>query len=167
MRAFFAVVPDPDSCLAIEHWRQQNWPTLLRPVRARNYHITLSFLGQINPAQLERMQEILDSYRPPVLDITLDDTGYWPDSNILWLGPKTPPSALSNLSAHCARTANRTGIRVNKKTYHPHLTLARQVTLPPAAPLIAPAFQLRCEHLLLLQSVFDKSGVRYLDVDEW
>jgi len=167
VRAFFAVVPDPESCLAIEQWRAQNWPTLLRPVRARNYHITLSFLGDINPVQLERIQEYLHTYSAPMIDISLDDTGYWPDNGTLWLGPSDPPAALTAMSNLCIRTANRAGIKVRKKNFSPHLTLARKVTLPPAAPLQPPLFQLRCEQLLLLQSVFDKSGVRYLDIDHW
>ena len=167
MRAFFALVPDPDSCLAIEQWRAQNWPTLLRPVNARNYHITLSFLGEINPAQLERIQELLHTYSAPTIEISLDDTGYWPDSGILWLGPSDPPNALSAMASQCVRTANRAGIKVRKKNFQPHLTLARQVISPPAAPLQQPSFHLRCEQLLLLQSLFDKSGVRYIDIDHW
>ncbi len=160
-------MPDPGSCLAIEQWCGQNWPTLLRPVRARNYHLTLSFLGDITPQQLERMEEQLQSYSAPVIDISLDDTGFWPNNGILWLGSRAASPELTELAGFCTRVANRAGIKVSKKPYHAHLTLARNLTLPPPPPLVEPEFQLQCDRLLLLQSLFDKSGVRYVDIMSW
>lgn len=171
MRTFFALLPDPDCCLAIEHWCQQCWPTLTRPVKARNYHITLSFLGEITPAQLDGIAESLSQFTCPSMDIALNDSGFWPDSDVLWLAPASAPDALASLAKRCTSVANRNGIRVSKKPFYPHLTLARRVAAPPASPppppLTIPDFTFRCDQLFLLQSVFDKSGVRYVDVAAW
>lgn len=171
MRTFFALLPDPECCLAIERWRQQCWPTLTRPVKPRNYHITLSFLGDITPVQFSGIQDTLNNYTCPPMEIALNDSGYWPDSDVLWLAPSSVPDALSALAHECTKTANRNNIRVSKKPFYPHVTIARRVSAPPAlpplSPLIDPDFIFRCDQLFLLQSVFDKSGIRYLDLATW
>jgi 2'-5' RNA ligase len=55
MRAFLGLSPDVKTKLAIELWRNKAFPCFYAPVPAANFHITLAFLGQISPKQLDAL----------------------------------------------------------------------------------------------------------------
>ena len=167
MRCFFSVVPDAASRLQIESWRRRCWPTLERPVAAQNFHLTLAFVGDIDQGQLQVLEEVMDACPVPQFNLTLNDVGYWSDSSVLWLAPVQPPEALMTLARRCASAANKAGVRVSRRRYQPHLTLARRVTLPPAPPLMEADFQFQVSGFLLQQSILDKQGARYIDVCGW
>jgi len=164
MRAFFAITPDADTCLHIQHWCQQNWPALERPVPVQNYHLTLAFLGDITTRQFDNIELWMQQQAAPEFSLSLDQLGYWPDSHVLWIGPSSAPAALQQLAKDCNQAAARNGIKVTKKRYQPHLTLARRVTQPPAAALIDASFDFVIDGFQLYESSRRAQGPLYSEV---
>lgn len=167
MRTFFSIAPEPDSCLAIHRWAELNWPHIGRLVPAQNYHLTLAFLDQTTRTQRDSIERQLHDVEPPIFDLQLDQIGYWPDSQVLWLAPGRPPEALMKLAQRCARVANNAGIKVGKRRFKPHLTLARRVLQPPPAAMLEGEFSTRIDGFALCESIRASSGVRYRDVAGW
>ena len=167
MRTFFAVTPDAQTCVAIDKWVRLCWPALSKPVAVQNYHITLAFLGETSTDQLRFIEEALQDFQAPSFSLQLTETGYWSEPDVLWLAPVDVPETLQLLADKCKRVANRAGIRVSQRRYHPHLTLARKNTAPPAMPLIDPDFELKADSFQLVRSLRERSGVRYTDLMSW
>ncbi|MFK7889952.1 MAG: RNA 2',3'-cyclic phosphodiesterase [Granulosicoccus sp.] len=162
MRAFFALIPDTESALKIEHWRQQNWPLLDRPVPAVNLHLTLSFLGDVSEAQTDELCQMLLPEQRLQTQIRFDNVGYWDKSEILFLAPADVDPEIHSIAMRCKTAAARAGIRVSKKRWQPHMTLGRRVALPPPSPLIAPDFVVSFDGFSLQQSILDRKQARYL-----
>ncbi len=133
----------------------------------QNYHLTLAFLGDITASQLLIVEEQLDKLSQTEFSLQLDEVGYWPDSQVLWLGPSTVPDGMTILANRCKRAANSASIKVDKRVYRPHLTLARKARLPPAAPLLDPDFQMSVHTFQLYESLLDRRGVRYREIRDW
>lgn len=167
LRTFFSVVPDAQTCLAIERWATLNWPAVGRPVPVQNYHLTLAFLGETSQRQLDQILEQFDQLEPEPFALVLNQIGYWPESGVLWLGPTQVPAALAALADRCGRVANRVGIKVSRKRFKPHLTLARKVTTPPAAAMIEQRFETLIDGFALCESIRDRGSARYIDLSGW
>ena len=167
MRTFFAVTPDAHTCVAINKWVRLCWPALAKPVAVQNYHITLAFLGETSAGQLRFIEEAMEDFQAPAFGLRLTETGYWSEPSVLWLAPADVPDTLQLLADKCKRVANRAGIRVSQRRYQPHLTLARNNTLPPAMPLIDPDFEFKVDSIQLVRSLRERSGVRYSDLMSW
>jgi 2'-5' RNA ligase len=167
MRTFFAVTPDVQTSIKINDWVRLCWPALSKPVAVQNYHVTLAFLGETSADQLLFIEEALEDFQSASFDLALTETGYWSESDVLWLAPVTVPEPLQALADKCKRVANRAGIRVSQRRYQPHLTLARKHVVPPSMPLIEPEFEFRVESFQLVRSFRERTGVRYNDLMSW
>lgn len=166
MRCFLAIAPPPESLLAIDSWRRQNWPTLTRAVKPANYHLTLAFLGDTDASHRDRLCDSLQAINTDAFALTLDDTGYFPDSRMLWIGPRKIAETAKQLATRCRQLAGRNGIRTNKHPWQAHLTLARRVS-PPPPPLSAPSFLFAVERFGLYESILAADGARYRLLQDW
>ena len=167
MRTFLSLNPDADSAMAIEKWCSLCWPGISRKIPVQNYHVTVAFLGDVKQPQLQSLQDSLDQLDCSAFDLTFDDVRYLPDQTLLWLGVSQVPEVTHDLVEKCKRKANLAGIRVSTRRYQPHLTLARKLTSPPCAPLIEPEFSLSFTSLQLMQSIRERSGARYVELNSW
>jgi 2'-5' RNA ligase len=100
----------------------------LRWVRPAGLHITLKFIGEIPPAKVEEVNQLLAAL-PPVgpLQISIRQTGFFPHQRkprSFWLGVKSG-SALAALAARIDRELAALGIAQETRDFSPHLTLAR------------------------------------------
>ena len=169
MRTFLALTPDADAALRIDAWRARHWPVPGRDVAVQSLHLTLCFLGDVDEARLERLARHVDRAvaAPLGLDVRLDEPGWRADAGVAWLAASTPPPALLALGRRMRGLAGRAGIRIDKRPFLPHVTLARRVDAPPPAPLSAPAIDCRFERVELLESVRDPRGARYRELAAW
>ena len=94
-----------------------------------NIHITLKFLGEISPAQVDLLLPMLKSeaakYAP--FEMTVDELGAFPNvrrPRIIWLGLNAP-SALMNLQQSLESAVTRLGHLPDQRPYSPHLTIGR------------------------------------------
>jgi 2'-5' RNA ligase len=168
MRAFFGLSPDVKTKLAIEVWRNKAFHHFDAPAPAANFHVTLAFLGQVIPKQLdvlcESVNQITDIH---TFDVSLNHVGYWSKPKALWLGCKDTHNEHLQLAKNLSQIANSIGLQIPKQDYIAHLTLARKCSVNPTAPLIEPAFTWRNAEFHLFESVLGKKGVSYHIRHSW
>lgn len=171
MRVFFGIEPDPETRLAIADWRDRYGLAAGRPVPPANFHITLAFIGDVSARQLEMLCDKVDNYQQDnafsVGELMLDLVGYWPAPAIYWMGTSRPPQQLTGLAEKLQHLGGLVGARLKKKTFTPHVTLFRQCSEPPPAPVVYPKIRLAYAHFTLFESKSGREGPLYQPQAEW
>lgn len=167
MRTFFALGLDQQTTAAIDRWRTISLPPFWRPVPRENLHVTLVFLGDITESQWLALARGAEAIEVPEFNLRLDSLGYWPKQEIVYLTTTTVPDELTTLVGDLRKLAQRTGIRIEKRPFHAHVTLARRCDQPPLTPIQAPDFNIAVDSFELLQSRPVKGLVRYEVLDSW
>jgi RNA 2',3'-cyclic 3'-phosphodiesterase len=104
-------------------------------VRPENLHVTLKFLGEVDPARLGRIQaslKVIRSSGPLTLDFR--GLGFFPNEKrprVLWAGIDSSTN-LRPLAEDIDRSLHEIGFPLEEKPFTPHLTLAR--FNPPGLP---------------------------------
>jgi 2'-5' RNA ligase len=167
MRTFLALLPDADLALAVDAWSARNYPTIARRTSVQNLHMTICFLGETTARQRQWLDEQLTGATLHGFELTLNQVGYFPDAQVLWLGCRRIPDEFTALVATCRRLANKAGIRVEKRMAEPHITLARRAVDPVPAPLNEPDFHFTAETLYLQSSQLRPGGPHYETLHSW
>ena len=139
MRLFFGLSFDPPARAAFAAVQAQ-----LRRMAERgnftapeNFHLTLAFLGEVEPARLPELFSLLRTASFPPLALTFDRLDRF-DGGIWHLDPM-PSAALSEGQAGLEAALRAAGFPLEDRPYVPHLTLGRKLVLPdgsdPAGPL--------------------------------
>ncbi len=132
-RLFFGLWPDEATRGALH----QATRTVVRrsggkPVPPDNYHLTLAFLGNVADERFEAIVDAATGVAVDPLHLTLDRLGYFPAPQVLWIGPAAVPESLPALAADLwRRMATAAGLQPDGRSFHPHVSLARKVALPP------------------------------------
>lgn len=118
-----------------------------RWVPAANLHLTLQFLGEVEPARVAGLGRALAECfgsRPPIR-LELRDGGCFPPrkpARVAWVGCGRSDELVRLQAAVSGAACGRLGIEPDGRPYHPHLTLAR-----PRRPWPRPAVKLWREAL--------------------
>lgn len=101
----------------------------LRWVRPEGVHLTLRFLGDASPSQIERLRESLGraAARCPRAEVAVSDLGLFPERGsprVLWLGLELPEPMMA-LQTACEAAAVEAGFPAESRQFRPHLTLGR------------------------------------------
>ncbi|OZG72494.1 2'-5' RNA ligase [Hahella sp. CCB-MM4] len=135
MRCFFGITPNPESindiCQHIGRLQEIAGipPHVLRWQSAMQLHITLLFMGNITAEDIAAMDPLVEGICKNSQQMMLT-TG----STILFPTTRKPrclvleileSEELSKLHQEIKTVARETGIQVESRHYHPHLTLAR------------------------------------------
>jgi 2'-5' RNA ligase len=95
-----------------------------------NVHLTLRFLGETSPAQVQsigaQLAELAQRGRP--FDLQLRGLGCFPDyrqPRIIWAGLQGDLAALVQVQAQVERAAVAQGFAAEERSFQPHLTLGR------------------------------------------
>ena len=161
MRLFFGLGFSDPVIRQIDHWRDSNLPPFQKPVASSNLHMTLVFLGELNERDCDQLQWQAESVHTEAFELDLDQVGYWPAQQISYLAPGVTPPPLENLVAQLRQLARRCHLRVERKSFVPHVTLARRCEPEPPAPLVPPAITATCDGFSLFESVRLGRGVAY------
>ncbi len=102
---------------------------LVRWVPVQNIHLTLQFLGDVSPSNLERLSGELriDLGDHPSFEVLVGKAGAFPSvrrARTLWIG-LTAPSALTTLQRTIQAVTARMGHPAEERAYSPHLTIGR------------------------------------------
>jgi 2'-5' RNA ligase len=175
MRAFFCIPLEPDVAASIDRIaRDVRDATDLRArwVRAENYHVTLRFLGDIDPLltiDLERIARRVAGRLEP-FTLTLDRLGSFPSverARVLWIGGEAPP-VFHGLISSLDHELRRLDFPPERKPSVAHVTLARIRGNPdPGFRCILegthPSFGLkvRADRIALMESVLAPTGASY------
>jgi 2'-5' RNA ligase len=89
-------------------------------------HLTLRFVGEVDRPLAEDLALALSQIRAAAFEIRIRGTGRFEQRNsgALWAGlePKAP---LAALAAKVERLCQSVGLEPERRTFHPHITLAR------------------------------------------
>jgi len=102
---------------------------LVRWVAAQNLHLTLKFLGDVSPANLERLAEALkvEAARLTGFELSVGGLGAYPTprrARVFWVGIEAP-AALASLQRLVEGIAARLGYPAEERPFSPHLTIGR------------------------------------------
>jgi len=143
-------------------------------VRPENMHLTLKFLGDIRPDEIETiagmMAEACKRYEP--FQLTVRGMGVFPGADrprVLWVGIGGQVDVLEKLQHSLAQQLAEGGYPDEKRRFHAHLTLARFKGPVAAQELLAAmraqaAFETEpfaVRETILFQSVLRPTGAQY------
>lgn len=99
-------------------------------VRPGNMHLTIKFLGEIEPGQVGPIQAALDQAASQCreFDISFGGLGVFPPHgpvNVLWLGVDDTTGGLAECSKCCEKALEAIGFAREDRPFSAHLTLAR------------------------------------------
>ena len=103
--------------------------TPVRWVRPQNIHLTLKFLGDVSPANLQHVEDILEAQADELepFELSIAGLGAFPNPRhprVIWIGIKAP-KVLFNLQAHIESETQKLGYASEPRKFSPHLTLGR------------------------------------------
>ena len=158
---------------------QQQLKKILPPinwVRPESIHLTLKFLGYVEPLSISQLQSVLEPLgkKQDPFSIEVHGLGVFPHikhPRIFWAGFTGNTHALHDLVFEIDVVLETLGFPPEEKTYHPHLTLARikRENVKVGSALIQTGALESDQHLgtvvvdrfTLFQSDLDSSGARY------
>jgi RNA 2',3'-cyclic 3'-phosphodiesterase len=131
-RLFIALpVPEPvvDRLTAItDRLQSREWP--VRWTGAASAHLTLHFIGEVEPSQAEllRMSLPAEIARHQPFTLQTDRLGVFPDRRkprVLWMGLDGETDRLTALHDGIGTLLTQLEFEVEERTFSPHLTLGR------------------------------------------
>lgn len=134
MRLFIALnIPDDEKDrihAAVAPLRDANLP--IRWVDRENYHITLKFLGEVQPEKADAIQEAVDvvAVKTQPFSVGVGGFGAFPTirrPKVIWMGVDATP-ALRCLKQDVEWALTDSGFERETQAFHPHLTLGRADT---------------------------------------
>jgi 2'-5' RNA ligase len=149
-------------------------------VRPEAMHLTLRFLGDVEPEPLERLREILaEAYAAQSrFELSVRGLGAFPNirrPSVLWAGVASSDDALARVQQAAERAAQAIGLPPETKAFHPHLTLAR-VKVASEASKVLPEWEREqgydagtfpAEGVTLFSSTLTPRGAVYRPIQEY
>jgi 2'-5' RNA ligase len=132
VRVFTALYPSPAALADLDR--------VLDPLRRRHddltwtrpeqWHLTLTFHGDLDPDRLERFDRVVArcASARPATSARLSGGGAFPSATrgrMLWAGVETADERLVELQRNLAARLRKSGWDADRRRYRPHLTLAR------------------------------------------
>ena len=102
---------------------------LIRWTPAHNVHLTLKFLGDVSPANMDILKQMLtmESAQHSAFDIHVEGIGSFPNPKrprVLWVGLNAP-ATLSSLARGIETASAKLGYPTEERGFSPHLTIGR------------------------------------------
>ena len=164
-RLFFALWPDAAAQAALAtQGREIAKRCGGRPVPAANLHLTLVFLGEVEPARIEPLRRAADAVAGNTFTLGLDRVGGFRRAGVAWAGCRQSPAGLIALQAGLERRIRDAGFSPDDRPFVPHLTLARRVR-EPVEPGEVEAVSWRANSFALVETARGESAYRTLA--EW
>jgi 2'-5' RNA ligase len=133
LRTFIAVEIPPHVQITIqqktEPLRKAIGTSLVRWVPAQNVHLTLKFLGDVSPASVDSLTQMLRTAADtsPAFDMQISGLGSFPSlrrPRVLYIGIQAP-AELEALYRGIESACARLGYESENRSFSPHLTLGR------------------------------------------
>lgn len=124
-RLFFALLPPPAVAASLddlcEGLTEANW------VSEEDFHLTLSFLGELPQRSIPELMEVAKVVRTPTFRLELSSVGLFSSRGrprVLWAGVRRE-ERLATLQRVLSSELRQAGFELERRKFHPHLTLAR------------------------------------------
>ncbi|MFO1406849.1 MAG: RNA 2',3'-cyclic phosphodiesterase [Steroidobacteraceae bacterium] len=169
-RLFFALWPDAGARASLALAIERCVPARdCRPQRPDQWHVTLQFLGDVPDARLLEVRsagaETAAAGRPAAFE--LDRLEHWARPEVLCLAATSVPESLTAMVQRLRAALRARGFEPDGRPWKPHATLARGVVRAPPAPDWLAPVRFPVQRIALVQSVTDRSGARYVEIDGW
>ncbi len=132
IRAFLAIEPDDAARAAVGRLirRLRNLPGRISWVRPENVHLTLRFLGGVDPALLDAYVQRLepDVARLAPFAARIRGLGVFPNPrrpSVIWTGLETEGETLLQVQQLAEKAARDLGLKPERRRFVPHITLGR------------------------------------------
>jgi len=132
IRSFLAFELPPEIKSIVSHASQDMRRSHLdvRWVKVSNIHLTIVFMGNVHPENLkgigENVERVCHRYGP--FDIFLKGAGVFGgrrNPRVLWIGLEGALERMSHFKGALHKHLSPFGIKVEKRSFRPHLTLGR------------------------------------------
>jgi 2'-5' RNA ligase len=132
MRCFVAIsIPDNVKSQLRDCQRQlEAIPSGVRWVAIASQHLTLKFLGEVDPARLASINAVLQATASETFSISiqLQDIGAFPSlkkPRVFWVGVQEAGNQLARLAARLETELVACGFPAEERRWNPHVTLGR------------------------------------------
>jgi RNA 2',3'-cyclic 3'-phosphodiesterase len=103
--------------------------SLIRWVPTENMHLTLKFIGDVSPANVELLSQMLtaETKGSAPFQMQIGGLGSFPSSRrarVIWIGIQAPPG-LASLQHGIESATTRLGYEPETRPFSPHLTIGR------------------------------------------
>jgi 2'-5' RNA ligase len=147
-----------------------------RWIPPENYHLTLRFIGEIEPWRAEEVDAALAAVRAPRFDLALAGVGIFEKGGRIQslYVPAERSEALARLQTKVETALQRVGLEPERRRFTPHVTLARTdraethklVSFLQAHALFRPP-PVTVEHFTLFSSHLGKEAAHYVPEVEY
>lgn len=164
-RLFFALWPDEKTRQLINTFNQSIQSQGLKKVKPDNLHVTLVFLGNVDDGAEALIRQGVGNIKVQPFVIRFDNLSYWKKPKILCVSTQHYDPQLFVLVDALNSIVGQCGIKIEKRRYQPHITLARK-----AGKLIdinVPPIEWQAEDFCLVQSSSTVNGVDYQVLQRW
>lgn len=166
-RLFFALWPGAAASAALaEAGERLHEVCDGRRTRAETIHLTLAFLGEVEPERIDELLALAGEIRASAFGFNLTRFGWWPHNRIVWAAPAETPAELTLLVEALRERLLGAGFRFDTKPFVPHVTLLRKADCR-KNPLPPGEIEWRAEGFVLVRSVPGESGSAYEVVGRW
>jgi 2'-5' RNA ligase len=129
-RLFFALWPPRETALALHEWAKGLEG---RATPAEKIHLTLAFLGGVEPAKLAAAAKKVQAQ---AFELPVETAKYWRENHIVWVGPREMPKGLRVLVEQLHFALYRAEFILERRAFAAHVTLVRKARKPASiAPL--------------------------------
>jgi len=98
-----------------------------RQVPVENLHITLKFLGSMDAAAQNCVEQVMDGIAAAPFALVLDRVDYRRRQRMVWLSASHLPETLAALAGDVDQRLRGCGLPGENRPYHAHMTLMRKV----------------------------------------
>ena len=137
-----------------------------RAVPPENIHMTLAFIGAWPLARLSCLVDVGARVGAQKMELVLDTLGAFRRAGVAWIGVSTPPPGLMHLASALATSLATSGVPIEARRFHPHLTLARRCHGAHAVETAGP-YRWVADQVTLLESETRAEGPRYSPLASW
>lgn len=141
------------------------------PVLGLDLHLTLKFLGDVTPEQREALIAMCNGLRAHAFSLRLAPLEYWSGSKSLVCVSReiAQPQAARVLVERLARESTQLGLKLSSQRWVPHVTLARQIQIPPETLKPLPKMEWKVRRLCLAESLPNPVAgqLRYRVLGRW
>jgi 2'-5' RNA ligase len=172
VRVFFAIWPDDkvQKQLSGAIKRLQLEPLCGgRKTKTENIHLTLVFVGEVNPSKLEALCQIAEGVRGSgarAFDLVVEKVGYWKHNHIVYAAIATIPQELMDLVIALQDALSAAGFPLEQRMYKPHITLMRNASCQ-TLPELAEPIGWRVREWMLVRSEQTSGGSNYVPFGRW
>lgn len=131
-----------------------------RPTDRREWHITLSYLGELDEKYLPQLVTAAKKIEFEPLRIRLDRLEYWPRPKIAAMVPPRVSPDLEKLVNDLNSLALTVGVLPQERVYRPHVTVARN-SRPFEAVRLAQSAVIEWSSFELLESTRERGVATY------